>query len=162
MKKIKNKDVTVQSQVENSTLTNDDVQKGEAIDRVNEIIIKRFENILEEYQNASVEIKGKYLKSTLNKIIEPDMSLFDDYCEFYDKKQKPKEFENFLDYSKFVYDTSLEKITKEVVESYEGNNKKSKRASVYKFLAICKYEDSSEKIDFLQKIIQEEKKNSKN
>ena len=127
------------------------------MDRINEIIIKRFKSILKEYENDSIEMKVRYLKITLNKIIEQDMDLLDYYRDFYCKKEKLKEIENFLNHSKFVYDTSLEKITEEMVESYKGNDEKLKRALTYKFLARYKYEEATEteKENFLQKIIQE-------
>lgn len=126
------------------------------MDRINEIIIKRFKSILDEYKNDSLEMKVRYLKITLNQIIEWDMDLLDYYCDFYYKEEKLKEIENFLNHSKFVYDTSLEKIAEEMIESYKGNDEKLKRALTYKFLVRYKYEEATEteKENFLQKIIQ--------
>jgi hypothetical protein len=125
------------------------------MDRINEMIIKRFKSILDKYENDSIEMKVRYLKITLNQIIERDMDLLDYYCDFYCKKEKLKEIENFLNHSKFVYDTSLEKIAEEMIESYKGNDEKLKRALTYKFLARYKYEEATEKENFFQKIIQE-------
>ena len=86
---------------------------------VNRIIVS-FEDTLTIYEDNPVEIKIKLLDSKLRKIIEenPDIDLFDYFCEFYNKENNLKEIESFLDISKFVYDgTSLEQRIKERINN---------------------------------------------
>ena len=63
---------------------------------VNRIIVS-FEDTLTIYEDNPVEIKIKLLDSKLRKIIEenPDIDLFDYFCEFYNKENNLKEIESF-------------------------------------------------------------------
>ena len=84
------------------------------MDRINEIIIKRFKSILKEYENDSIEMKVRYLKITLNKIIEQDMDLLDYYRDFYCKKEKLKEIENM----KKTGGRNMEKTIQELINEH--------------------------------------------
>ena len=127
---------------------------------VNRIIVS-FEDILTRYEDNPVEIKTKLLDSRLKRIIgeNPDIDLFDYFCEFYNKENNLKEIESFLDISKFVYDgTSLEQI----IESYNNIDEELRKKEIYKFLVVVVYALNEKDTNFLNKIAKQKKESKKN
>ena len=126
---------------------------------VNRIIVS-FEDILTRYEDNPVEIKTKLLDSRLKRIIgeNPDIDLFDYFCEFYNKENNLKEIESFLDISKFVYDgTSLEQI----IESYNNIDEELRKKEIYKFLVVVVYALNEKDTNFLNKIAKQKKESKK-